>query len=54
MKFQTANSRPVSSLRRRVVDIARFLEHHLVGEGLKCSGVLGKVECEQGVDIHHL
>lgn len=37
-----------------VVDIARFLEHHLVGEGLKCSGVLGKVECEQGVDIHHL
>lgn len=37
-----------------VVDVTRFLEHHLVGEGFKCSGVLGKVECEQGVDIHHL
>lgn len=37
-----------------VVDVAGLLEHHLVGEGLKCSGVLSKVECEQGVDIHHL
>ena len=36
------------------VDIARLLEHHLVGEGFKRSGVLSKVEREQIVDIRHL
>jgi hypothetical protein len=54
VKFQTANSAGVELAAAHVVDVTGFFEHHLVSEGLKCSGVLGKVECEQGVDIHHL